>query len=168
MCASSCISAWQSPHGHTAVQLAQVHASSCATQLLSVADAPTDALPTQQQRQQQQHNQQQQPSAAPPLPAAELAALLQQLDALGWRQVEHVSADLRSITLALHDAAQRRHTVALALPPGFPAAAPTVTVSLPRPWRPRWLPGHSLAQLVAQLQQVGGCVHVRAALTSNA
>ncbi|KAF8061347.1 Fancl [Scenedesmus sp. PABB004] len=92
-------------------------------------------------------------AAAPPEPGA-CAALLAQLDGIGWARVAALARDLSGLTLALTDAAGRAHAVELRLPPSFPVAAPAVAVALPRPWRPRWLPGYTLAQLVAQAEQV--------------
>ncbi|WIA14517.1 hypothetical protein OEZ85_003036 [Tetradesmus obliquus] len=55
--------------------------------------------------------------------------------------------------LQLHDAAGRLHTAELQLPAGFPVSAPAVTVHLPKPFKLKWLPGHTLLQLKQQLQQ---------------
>jgi hypothetical protein len=85
--------------------------------------------------------------------------LLQQLDAVGWDKASvssSASPDLKLITLQLHDAAGRCHTVEVHLPPvGFPIAAPTVTLQMPSPLKVRWLPGDTLATLVAQIEKVG-------------
>lgn len=82
------------------------------------------------------------------------SCLLQQLDALGWSKVAEVSPGLNSIALQLQDAAGRVHPARVLLPAGFPAAAPVVSISLPQHFKSRWLPGHTLTQLVAQLEQV--------------
>lgn len=84
--------------------------------------------------------------------------LLQQLDAVGWDKASvsgSSSPDLKHVTLQLHDAAGRCHTAEVQLPPvGFPIAAPTVTLQLPGPFKVRWLPGDTLATLVAQIEKV--------------
>lgn len=79
--------------------------------------------------------------------------LLQQLNAVGWDKAS-LSADLKTVTLHLQDAACRCHTAEVLLPQGFPIAAPAVHVQLPTPFKVRWLPGDSLATLVAQLEKV--------------
>lgn len=83
------------------------------------------------------------------------SSLLQQLDAVGWSVVADVASDLSSVELQLQDAAGRVHTALVQLPSGFPAATPAVSICLPKPLKLRWLPGHTLTQLVAQIQQVG-------------
>jgi hypothetical protein len=80
--------------------------------------------------------------------------LLQQLDALGWQHIGQLAPDLSSMCLQLHDAAGRLHTAQLQLPAGFPVSAPAVTVHLPKPFKLKWLPGHTLLQLKQQLEQV--------------
>lgn len=80
--------------------------------------------------------------------------LLQQLDTLGWSKIAEVSPGLSRIALQLQDGARREHNVTVQLPVGFPAAAPNVAISLPRPFRLKWLPGYTLTHLVAQLEQV--------------
>ena len=84
--------------------------------------------------------------------------LLQQLDAVGWGKASisaSASPDLKLVTLQLHDASGRCHTAEVHLPPvGFPIAAPTVTLQLPSPFKVRWLPGDTLATLVAHIEKV--------------
>lgn len=80
--------------------------------------------------------------------------LLQQLDAVSWQRIAKLSPDLSSLVLRLHDANGRTHTADVQLPAGFPVSAPAVTVHLPKPFKLKWLPGHTLLQLVQQLEQV--------------
>jgi hypothetical protein len=108
--------------------------------------------PQQQQRQQQQL----------------CALLLQQMDALGWQHIGQLAPDLSSVSLQLHDTSGRLHTAELQLPAGFPVSAPIVTLHLPKPFKLKWLPGHTLLQLMQQLEQVGLTVPLAGVQKHNA
>ena len=97
-------------------------------------------------------------AAAPPRPAAFYSLLRVELAAVGWERVVHLSQDLSSVTLALSDQRGRRHELRLALPPGYPAAAPAAAADLPAPFQPRWAPGGAggLPGLVRQFEEALG------------
>lgn len=98
-------------------------------------------------------------------------SVLQQLDALSWSRVASVSEDLSSITLQLVDTCQRLHMAVVSIPKEFPDVAPSVDISLPKPLKLKWAPGHTLLQLVRQVEQVSlpgqnaTCKQVQALLT---
>lgn len=85
-------------------------------------------------------------------PAAFFAALRAELDGVGWDRVTHLAEDLSSIDLQVHDRCGRRHPLRLALPPGYPLAAPAAAADLPAAFEPRWGPGSGLEDAVAQFE----------------
>lgn len=112
--------------------------------------------PLSQHPHQQHHHLQKEQQQQQELPF--FGCLLRQLDALGWQLVAGLSQDLSQVTLALCDAAGRRHLAGVTLVPAkFPAAAPAVHMQLPAPLKVRWRPSDSLASLVTHIHKVRVC-----------
>ncbi len=91
-------------------------------------------------------------TTGPPRAPAFFSGLRSELDAVGWARVSDLAPDLSALTLAAVDAAGRRHALRLALPRGYPAAAPLAAADLPAPFAPRWGPGAALADALAQFE----------------
>jgi len=89
------------------------------------------------------------PDAGAALPSiSRCAALVAELEAVGWDLVAHVSDDFAQVVLRVSDAAGRAHELTLRLPPDFPSQPPACTAALPEPLDaqlPLSLANHGLA-----------------------
>ena len=88
-------------------------------------------------------------SAPLPLSPAFHAAVVEQLEELGWEHLVAADDDLRSLQLQARDTDGRAHLLTVQLPPSFPSSAPTVTADLPQPLTFAWPSSPSLRALHA-------------------
>ncbi|KAI1315760.1 hypothetical protein EDD11_000363 [Mortierella claussenii] len=49
--------------------------------------------------------------------------IMEQLDAVGWERVTNLNKDLSQVQIELCDASQRKHTLTVRFPPGYPVAS---------------------------------------------
>ncbi|KAI8603701.1 WD-repeat region-domain-containing protein [Dissophora ornata] len=59
-------------------------------------------------------------------PISHWSHITEQLDALGWNKITHLGEDLNRAQIELSDASQRKHTLTISFPPGYPSVPLTL------------------------------------------
>ncbi len=90
--------------------------------------------------------------------AKHYAALLQEIETLGWDKLNYIDSEFKQIHLKATDEGGRGHVIQINLPDRYPELPPLCKTDLPRPFEPIWSGTHSslmklYQQFAEQLQE---------------
>jgi hypothetical protein len=90
-------------------------------------------------------------------PGAEaMEGIVREIEDIGWDHVVNLDESFKNIELAINDASNREHVLALHVPASYPAHAPACRSQLPLPFAPTWRYGGCLSDITAQFSTALG------------
>jgi E3 ubiquitin-protein ligase FANCL len=78
---------------------------------------------------------------------------MEELNEIGWNQVQEINTDFNQICFCLLDSNGRDHLLKVTLPAGYPNSSPSCRANLPSLFQGKWVIGQSkLVDLITQFQ----------------